>query len=80
MADGRTAAFKRWLGYRYDRPAVPDHLVALAQQIASRAQRRAGRPFARNLHDVLIQFDDSTNPPRFYLFAVVADGADRDEA
>jgi len=80
IAPERAVALKTWLGYRYDRPAVPDHLVPLAKEIATRARRRSGRVFATELHDVLIQFDDTSAPPRFLLFAVVRDGADREEA
>jgi hypothetical protein len=76
----RATALKTWLGYRYDRPAVPEHLVELARDIAKRAQRRGGRTFADGLHDVLMQFDDQTNPPQFDLIAVMCDGTDPEEA
>lgn len=56
----RAVAFKMWLGYRYDRPAVPDDQVALTKDIAARARRPSRRGFAVDLHDVLVQFDDRT--------------------
>lgn len=76
----RAVAFKTWLGRRYDRPAVPAVLVDLAMDIAVRAQRRSQRPFTEHLHDVLMQFDERSTPPTFHLFAVIADGADREAA
>jgi hypothetical protein len=78
--DDRAVALKTWLGFRYDRPAVPDALVPLARDIAVRARRRQGRAFATDLHEVLVQYDDRSTPPRFVLFAVVRDGANRQEA
>jgi hypothetical protein len=80
LDDDRAVALKTWLGFRYDRPAIPDDLVPLAQDIAARARRRQGRAFATDLHEVLVQYDDQSTPPKFVLFAVVRDGADRQEA
>ncbi|MHB8312458.1 MAG: hypothetical protein ACYDD0_04050 [Candidatus Dormibacteria bacterium] len=80
LTSDRTLALKTWLGYRYDRPAVPPHLVDLARDIAERAQRPSQRHFTPELHDVLMQFDDQSAPPRFVLFAVVRDEADKDAA
>ena len=78
ITPARGIAFKTWLGRRYDRPAVPDDQVALAQDIAARARRPSRRGFAVKLHDVLIQFDDQTTPPTFLLFAVILDGTDKE--
>lgn len=78
ITSARAIAFKTWLGRRYDRPAVPDDQVALAKDIAARARRPSRRGFAVKLHDVLIQFDDRTTPPTFLLFAVIADGTDKE--
>ncbi|MBI1843416.1 MAG: hypothetical protein HYR89_02200 [Actinobacteria bacterium] len=78
LPDGRSSALKTWLGLRYDRPAVPDHLVSLAQDIARRVRRPGGRDTAAKVHDVLMQFDESTDPPRAALFAVVEHDADRE--
>jgi hypothetical protein len=75
----RARAFKTWLGRRYDRPAVPEHLVPIAKEVASRCGTKSGRDIAARVHDVLMQFDDSTRPPRVALFAVVHDDADPDE-
>ncbi len=79
IAPARARAFKTWLGRRYDRPAVPEHLVPIAKEVASRCGRKGGRETAADVHDVLMQFDDSTKPPRVALFAVVHDDADQDE-
>lgn len=75
----RARAFKTWLGRRYDRPAVPEHLVPIAKEVASRCGTKGGREIAADVHDVLMQFDDSTKPPRVALFAVVHDDANPDE-
>lgn len=71
LTSGRAAALKTWLGLRFDRPAVPDHLVPLAQDIAKRVRRPGGRGGSGTVHDVLMQFDDSVSPPSVALFAVV---------
>lgn len=78
VTPARTRAFKTWLGRRYDRPAVPDHLVDLARDIAKRCAGRSGRPTGEQVHDVLMQFDDAADPARVALFAVVTDDADKD--
>lgn len=74
----RSQAFTTWLGLRYDRPAVPDHLVPLAQHV-SRVVRRHERSRAVQVRDVLMQFDDTTSPVRVSLFAVLIDQGDVDE-
>lgn len=79
LDDDRASALKTWLGLRFDRPAVPDHLVPLAKDISKRVRRPGGHAIAAGVHDVLMQFDDSTSPPRAALFAVVQATADRDE-
>jgi len=79
LPDGRAKAFKTWLGLRYDRPAVPDHLVEPAREVAKRCGRRSGRQVAQGIHDVLMQFDDSCTPPKVILFAIRADDADHEE-
>jgi hypothetical protein len=78
LADGRVVAFKTWLGLRFDRPAVPDHLVPLARDIAKRLRRPGGREVAAGVHDVLMQFDESGASARAVLFAVMTDDADRE--
>lgn len=77
LSDARAKAFKTWLGLRYDRAAIPEHLVALAREVATRCGSRSGRATAEEVHEVLMQFDDSASPPRVALFAVVADTADK---
>jgi len=77
LSDARAKAFKTWLGLRYDRAAVPEHLVPLAREVATRCGTRGGRAAAEEVHEVLMQFDDSATPPKVALFAVVADSADK---
>ena len=74
--DTRSSAFKTWLGLRYDRPAVPEHLVDLAREIARRCSGGRGRAIGEQVHDVLMQFDDGAQPVQVALFGVIADDAD----
>ena len=76
LDEARSRAFKTWLGLRYDRPAVPEHLVDLAREIARRCSGGRGRTVGKHVHDVLMQFDESTQPAQVALFGVVADDAD----
>ena len=76
LGEARSRAFKTWLGLRYDRPAVPDHLVDLAREIARRCSGGRGRKISEQVHDVLMQFDDSAQPVQVALFGVIANGAD----
>ena len=76
LDETRSRAFKTWLGLRYDRPAVPEHLVDLARDIARRCSGGRGRAIGEQVHDVLMQFDDGVQPVRVALFGVIADDAD----
>lgn len=79
-ADAVLVAFKTWLGRRYDRPAVPEAvaplMTALAEAIEQAAKADADG-FAADTRDVLVQVDEATAPPRYGLYAVVTDDADR---
>ena len=77
-AAGRSRALAIWLGLRYDRPALPPQLVPLARRIAEEVCRRPGRPVAARVRDVLMQFDESTEPVRYSLFAVVEHESDEE--
>lgn len=77
LPDARAKAFKTWLGLRYDRAAIPEHLVQVAREVAARCGTRSGRAAAEDVYEVLMQFDESATPPRIALFAVVTDSADR---
>lgn len=74
LPSGRSLAFKKWLGLRYDRPAVPERLVGLAKEVA-KCVASAARPsaVAEKVRDVLMQFDESVDPPKYSLFAIVDD-------
>ena len=76
LSDERRRALKTWLGLRYDRPAVPEHLVDLARAISREVSRRSRREGGTRVRDVLMQFDDAADPPRFSLFAVLAEPSD----
>jgi hypothetical protein len=77
-AFNRKRAFTIWLGKRYDRPAVPPHLMSLARQIAVVVTARRNRPRGAPVRDVLMQFDEAANPTRFSLYAIVENDADED--
>ncbi len=77
-SDGRAKAFKTWLGLRYYRPAVPEHLVDLAKDVAKQCSKRDGRAAAEEIHEVLMQFDESGLLPHVALFAVVGDSVDKE--
>jgi len=76
LPDDRIRAFKTWLGRRYDRPAVPEHLVAFAQEVAKRCGVRSGREVAKSVHDVLMQFNEDAAVRQVALFAVITDDAE----
>ena len=79
VAAARRQAFTTWLGLRYDRPAVPDHLVPLAKCISTEVARDAHRGITARVRDVLMQFDDTGDTVRYSMFAVLDDPADQDE-
>jgi len=66
----RTLSLKTWLGLRYDRPAVPEELVPLAKAISTAAEE-LDEAVSSRVRDVVMQFDDSTQPIRFSLFAIL---------
>jgi len=76
LDEGRARALKTWLGLRYDRPAVPDHLVDLAREVAKRCGSQGGRATAESVHEVLMQFGYDGSTIQVALFAVIADSAD----
>ena len=76
---GRATALKTWLGLRYDRPALPEHLVTAAREVARRCSTKGGRVTAEHVHDVLMQFNDDKSPPWIALYAIVTDDADQAE-
>ena len=77
--DIRRPAFTKWLGLRYDRPAVPPEQWSLARRIAEVVAQRRNRPVGQRVRDVLMQFVDSTEPTEFSLFAVLDDPIDEAE-
>ena len=76
--EDRRRAFTRWLGLRYDRPAVPPHLLPLARRLSDEVAKRRHRSRAARVRDVLMQFDDEAKPVRFSLFAVLDAEADEE--
>ena len=80
LDSARQRGLKTWLGLRYDRPAVPNDLTALARRIASEVNQKRHRLMGRRLRDVLMQFDSTVEPVRFSLFAVLERPEDREPA
>jgi hypothetical protein len=80
VSAARRRGLKTWLGLRYDRPAVPESLLDLAKSVVSEVSRAKNRPMGLRVRDVLMQFDESTEPPRFSLYAVLDNEEDRDAA
>jgi hypothetical protein len=79
IAPERALAFTTWLGKRYDRPAVPTNVLPLARRIAEEVQRQRNRAVGQRVRDVLMQFDEAADPPRFSLFAVLHNADDEDD-
>jgi hypothetical protein len=73
----RKITLKTWLGYRYDRPAVPKEYVQLAQRIGTEVEKR-GKTFTAKVRDVLVQIQPG-DPPIFHLFAVILNEEDTEE-
>jgi hypothetical protein len=65
-----------WLGLRYDRPAVPRHLMELMKAVCETVRKKKRRATARIVRDVLVQVNDQTVPYQFSLTAVVERSAD----
>jgi hypothetical protein len=76
--ESRTLALKLWLGKRYDRPAVPDALIPLAQRLAEEVKRKRHRGQAMVVRDVLFRADTDYTPPRIRLYALVEKPEDRE--
>ena len=74
----RRLVLARWLGLRYNRPAVPNDLAPLARRIAEEVAIKRRRPTGLVLRDILMQFDESQSPPQFSLYAILEDTIDEE--
>ncbi len=74
--EDRRPAFTKWLGLRYDRPAVPPRLLPLAKRIADVVDKRRHRPVGQRVRDILIQFDETSTPIQYVLVAVLDNPTD----
>lgn len=63
-----------WLGFRYDRPAVPQEFVALARALAEQLAKKRHRETAATVRDVLAQFWRGEDGARYDLVAVLEGG------
>lgn len=78
LDEDQQVKLKTWLGKRYDRPAVPPECLSLTGAILKEIDRKSRRPLARDVRDVLAQFDRN-DPKRCGLFAIIEDSANRQE-
>jgi hypothetical protein len=68
----RARAIKTWLGYRYDRPAVPGRFVVLHENLSAAAKKHSRRPMGVHVRDVLVRYSESSDPvPTYELVAVL---------
>lgn len=67
----RKVALKTWLGYRYDRPAVPPEYLSLTRALATEVEKQ-GKVHTAAVRDVFVQIEPG-DPPIFHLFAVIID-------
>lgn len=66
---------KTWLGFRYDRPAVPQRYISLAEALAKQLSAKKQRAKAEQYRDVLAQFWDEDGEIRYSLVAVIPGGS-----
>lgn len=78
LTEARRNAFTRWLGLRYDRPAVPAALFPLLRNISDEVLSRRNRLGGLRVRDILVQVDDTCEPTRFSLFAILVNQEDED--
>lgn len=69
---------KTWLGLRYNRPAVPDTLLALAKAISEEVRTVFQDEVHLAVWDVFMDFDEAAEPTQYALYAVVAEPRDSD--
>lgn len=63
---------KTWLGLRYNRPAIPQEYVALADDIAKRLRKKSHKQAEERVRDILATFDTAADgKTEFTLVAVV---------
>lgn len=69
---------KTWLGFRYDRPAVPQTYVDLAKALADQLSKKRHRASAANVRDVLAQFWKAEDGSTRYQLVAVLEGETSD--
>jgi hypothetical protein len=62
---------KTWLGLRYDRPAVPQQYLALADKLAEGLKKKSRRQAGERLRDVLAAFRTVDGETEYTLVAVL---------
>ena len=78
----RTRRFARWLGARYDRPAVPDILDAALRKPLEKSIKKLCRSGKKlhflnlDLHEIRVSWDMSGEPHRVALLFILRPGAD----
>jgi len=69
---------KTWLGLRYDRPAIPQEFVDLAEDIAKRLRKPGNRPSEERVRDILASFHRSEDGVAEYRLVAVVPYAEAD--
>lgn len=58
--------FKTWLGLRYDRPAIQQEYVQLADLLIGKAKAKRTRPLAERVRDLLVTFQTDAEGQIFF--------------
>jgi hypothetical protein len=75
----RVRAIKTWLGYRYDRPAVPGRFVHIHQGLAMAVKKGARKQMSIHVRDVLVRYADSEGSVPIYELVAVLPSSETDE-
>lgn len=62
---------KTWLGLRYDRPAIPQRYVKLAESLVKKVKAKRTRGTAAQARDILVSFGDSADGQVTYELVAV---------
>jgi hypothetical protein len=63
---GRRVEIKLWLGLRYDRPAIPERFVPLANQLKAKFLEEKPDGFVNVIRDIWVYFETETEVRLFF--------------
>jgi len=72
LSDDVARMLKTWLGFRYDRPAVPQEYLPLAKRIASELSKKKHKDIEPLMRCILMAFA-AAHPPEVEIYAVIYD-------